>query len=64
VQWIELENKKEDDNNINIITRGGTKTGEDATKKDQDQYHWIRKNTMPEQNFNACKEKEIFKESR
>jgi hypothetical protein len=64
VQWIVVENREEDGKKINIVTRGGAKTGEDATKKDQDQYQWVRKNTMPEQKFDACKEKEIFKEAR
>jgi len=50
--------------NINTVTRGGSKTGEDATKKDQDQYQGVRKNTISEKKFDACKEKEIFKESR
>jgi len=36
VQCIAMENKEEDGKNINIVTRGGAKTGEDATKKDQD----------------------------
>jgi hypothetical protein len=64
VQWIGVEKREEDGKKINIVTRGGAKTGEDATKKDQDQYQWVRKNTMPEQKFDACKEKEIFKEAR
>ena len=64
VQWIVVENREEGDNNINIVIRGGDKTGEDVAKKDQDQYQWVRKNTMPEQKFDACKEKEIFKEAR
>jgi hypothetical protein len=45
VQWIVVENREEDGKKINIVTRGGAKTGEDATKKDQDQYQWVRKNT-------------------
>jgi hypothetical protein len=64
VQWIGVENREEDGKKINIVTRGGAKTGEDATKKDQDQYQWVRKNTTPEQKFDAHKEKEIFKEAR
>jgi hypothetical protein len=64
VKWIGVENEEEDSKNINIITRGGYKTGEDVTKKDLDQYQWARKNTMLEQKFDVCKEKEIFKEAR
>ena len=48
VQWIRVENKEEDGKKINIVTRGGAKTREDATKKDMDEYQWVRKNTMPE----------------
>jgi hypothetical protein len=59
-----VENKEEDGKKINIVTRGGAKIGEDATKKDQDQYQWVRKNTTPEQKFDARKEKETFKEAR
>jgi hypothetical protein len=59
-----VENKEEDMKKINIVTRGGAKTGADATKKDHDQYYWFRKNTTPQNNFDACKEKEKFKEVR
>jgi len=31
-----VENREEDGKKINIVTRGGDKIGEDATKKDQD----------------------------
>jgi hypothetical protein len=57
VQWIAVENREEDGKKINLVTRGGAKTREDATKKDQDQYQWVRKNTSLEQKFDACKEK-------
>jgi hypothetical protein len=33
-----VENKEEDVKKINIVTRGGAKTREYASKKDQDQY--------------------------
>jgi hypothetical protein len=55
---------EEDGKKINIVTRGGAKTGADATKKNQDQHQWVRKNTTPQQNFDAHKEKETFKEAR
>jgi hypothetical protein len=45
VQWIVVENKEEDGKNINIVTRDRAKIGEDAAKKDQDQYQWVRKNS-------------------
>jgi hypothetical protein len=64
VQWIGVENREEDGKNINIVTRGGAKTGEDASKKDQNQYQWVKKNTTQKHMFDALKEKEIFKEAR
>jgi hypothetical protein len=39
-----------------ISTKEGPRRSH-AAKKDQDQYQWVRKNTMPEQKFDACKEK-------
>jgi hypothetical protein len=58
MDWV--ENREEDGNNINIVTRGGAETGEYVAKKDRDKYQWVRKNTTLEQKFDACKEKEIF----
>jgi hypothetical protein len=52
-QCIVLENKEEYGKNINIVTRGGAKTIANATKKDQVQYHWLGKNIIPQQNFDA-----------
>jgi hypothetical protein len=59
-----VENGEENGKKIKIFTKGGAKIGEYATKKNQDQYQWVRKNITPGQNFVVCKEKEIFKESR
>jgi hypothetical protein len=42
-----MENKEEDGKKINIVTRGGAKTTTYAKNKDQDQYQWVRKNTIP-----------------
>jgi hypothetical protein len=33
-----VEKREEDGKKINIVTRGGANIGEDASKKDQDQY--------------------------
>jgi hypothetical protein len=41
VQWIATE-ARDDGKQINIVTRGGTKKGEDTMNKNQGQYHWIR----------------------
>jgi hypothetical protein len=38
VQWIVVETKEEDGNNINIVTRGGSKIRADATNQYQDQH--------------------------
>jgi hypothetical protein len=64
VKWIRVENREAYGKKNNTLTRGGAKTGEDASKKYQDQYQSVRKNTSPEQKFDVCKEKEIFKEAR
>jgi hypothetical protein len=48
-----VENREEDGKKINIVTRGGSKIEEYAAKKDQDQYQWVRKNTVPEHKFYA-----------
>jgi hypothetical protein len=57
-----VENREEERKNINIVTIGEAKTREYVAKKDRDQYQWIKKNTTPEQKFDAHKKKEIFKE--
>jgi hypothetical protein len=64
VQWIVVENREEDGKKINIVTRGGAKTGDDATKQNQDIHQWVRKNAEPEQKFDAQKKKRPFKEAR
>jgi hypothetical protein len=50
--------------NINIVTRGGVKTGEDAQDQKKESQCWIQKNTQPQQQFDAKKEKDIFKEEK
>jgi hypothetical protein len=57
VQWIVVETREDDGKKINIVTRGGAKTGADATKKNQDLHQWVRKNATPEQNFDVCKKR-------
>jgi hypothetical protein len=63
VQWISAE-ARDDGKNINIVTRGGAKTGVDARKQDPSQHQWVKKNTEPHKQFDAQKEKETFKEAR
>jgi len=59
-----VETREEDGKKINIFTRGGTKTRDDAAKQNKDLHHWIRKNTTSKHKFDACEEKETFKEVR
>jgi hypothetical protein len=63
VQWISAE-ARDDGRNINIVTRGGAKTGDDAVRQDPTQHQWVKKNTEPQKQFDAQKEKETFKEAR
>jgi hypothetical protein len=63
VQWISTE-AREDGRNINIVMRGGAKTGDDVAKQEPVQHQWIKKNTEPPKRFDAEKEKETFKEAR
>jgi len=42
----------------------GAKTGDDVVRQDTMQYQWVKKNTKPQKQFNAGKEKETFKEAR
>jgi hypothetical protein len=50
--------------NINIVTRGGTKTGNDTVQQEPAQNQWVKKNIEPRKQFDSPKEKETFKEAR
>jgi hypothetical protein len=63
VQWISAE-ARENGQNINIVTRGGMKTGNDAVRKEPAQNQWVKNNTEPRKYFNAPKENDTFKEAR
>jgi hypothetical protein len=63
VQWISAE-ARDDERNINIVTRGGTKTGTDAVRQEPAQNQWVKKNIEPRNEFDAPKEKDTFKEAR
>jgi hypothetical protein len=63
VQWIVAE-IRDPGRNINIVTRGGVKTGADAHDQKKESQCWIQKNTQPQQQFDAKKEKETFKEAK
>ena len=47
-QWIFVE-ARDDGRNINIVTRGGSKTSIDVISRDLDQHQWVKKNTEPQQ---------------
>jgi hypothetical protein len=46
VQWISAE-EREDGRNINIVTCGGMKTGNDTARQELAQNQWVRNNTEP-----------------
>jgi hypothetical protein len=63
VQWIVVETR-DPRRNINISTRGGVKKGEYAHNRKKESQCWIQKNTQPQQQFDAKKENEKFKEAK
>jgi hypothetical protein len=54
IQWILVE-ARDDGKNINIVTRGGSKTGYDEKKHDPTQHQWVKKNTEPHKHFDVQK---------
>jgi hypothetical protein len=42
-----LEEARDDKRNINIVTQGGAKIGNDAVRKDPTQHQWVKKNVKP-----------------
>jgi hypothetical protein len=62
IQWISAE-ARDDEWNINIVTQGGTKIGNDAVRQEPMHNQWVKKNTNPKKQFDAHKEKEIFREA-
>jgi hypothetical protein len=63
VQWISAE-VRDEGRNINIVTWGGAKTGNDAVRQEPTQHQWVKKNVEPKKQFDAQNEKEIFKQAR
>jgi hypothetical protein len=41
------------DGNINIVTHGGAKTGNDAVRQEPVQHQWVKKNVEPRKQFDA-----------
>jgi hypothetical protein len=52
VQWISIE-VRDDGRNINIVTCGGAKIGDDAVRQDPTQPQWVKKNVEPQKQFDA-----------
>ena len=50
--------------NINIVTWGGAKIGNDAVIQEPAQHQWVKKNVEPRKKFDAQNEKETFKKAR
>jgi hypothetical protein len=46
VQWILVE-ARDNGRNINIVTQGGAKTGNDTVRQDPSQHQWVKKNAKP-----------------
>jgi hypothetical protein len=63
VQWIS-EEAMDEGRNINIVTWGGYKRGNDIVRQEPTQHQWVRKNDKPKKKFEMQNEKEIFKQSR
>ena len=63
VQWISAE-ERDEGRNINIVTHGGAKTGNDAVRQESIQHQWMKKNVEPRKQFNKLNEEETFKKSR
>jgi hypothetical protein len=55
---------RDEEKNINIVTRGGAKTKNDAVRQELLQHQWVKKNVEPKKRFDAQNEKEIFKQDR
>jgi hypothetical protein len=62
-QWISAK-ARDDGQNINIFTHGGTKIGNETVRQEQAQNQWVKKNTEPMKQFDVQKKKDIFKEAR
>jgi hypothetical protein len=58
-----LAEARYDGRDINIVTWGGTKIGNDTIRQDPTQHQWVNKNFKPKNHFDAQIEKEIFKQA-
>jgi hypothetical protein len=58
-----LAEARDDRRNINIVTRGGDKIGNDVVRKYLAQHQWAKKNDEPHKSFDGHNEKEILKQA-
>jgi hypothetical protein len=54
VQWISVE-ARDEGRNINIVTWGGAKIGNDVVRQDPTQHQWVKKNVELKKQFDAWK---------
>jgi hypothetical protein len=54
VQWISSQ-ARDDGKNINIVTRGGTKIGNDTVRQEPAQNQWVKKNIEQRKQFDVPK---------
>jgi hypothetical protein len=52
---------RDDRRNINIVTWGGAKIGNDTIIQEPTQHQWVKNNVEPKKQFDAQNENEIFK---
>jgi hypothetical protein len=52
VQWISVE-ARDEVRNVNIVMRGGAKTGSDEVRQEPVQHQWVKKNVEPKRQFDA-----------
>jgi hypothetical protein len=60
VQWISAE-ARDEGQNINIVTRGGAKIGNDTVRQEPTQNQWVKKNTNQGRQFDAQKRRRYLR---
>jgi hypothetical protein len=59
-----LAQERDEKININIVMRGGSKTGNNVVRQDPTQHQWVKKNVELHKQFDVQNEKEIFRQAR
>jgi hypothetical protein len=52
VQWISAE-ARDEGRNINIVTCGGDKIGNNVVRQERVQHQWVKKNVEPRKQFDV-----------